>query len=112
MRRKRGIPFELFQAFTFGSDEELVITFGSLEAAEKAWNDVSEEFFAHWDLWGMPEAWWRFEPGVPNELRRGPSLILTEADARTWERLEGARREYLSSLGIDPTSPSRRFRSD
>jgi hypothetical protein len=105
--RQADIPFEYFRAFTFGSDVELVAVFGSLPRAERAWLAVKDEFLRRWDLWGMPEAWWRFEPGVPEELRRGPHAIITDADAAAWHRLESARRRYLSSIGISPT-PQRR----
>ena len=108
-RRKRQleIPFEYFKVFTFGSDVELVAMFGSLASAERVWRAVKDEFLRRWDLWGMPEAWWRFEPDVPGELRRGPHAIITEADAAAWDRLEIARRSYLSSIGISPTPPRR-----
>lgn len=89
--------------FSFGSDEELAIAFGSLAEAESHWNEIREEFLSHWNLWGMPQAWWRFEPGVPNDLRTGPALILRDADADEWRTIDMARRRYLVSLGIDPT---------
>ena len=109
-RRRRADPiqFRYFQLFTFGSDEELLSAFGSLEAARRAWIAVRDEFLERWDLWGRPQAWWRFEPGVPDELRTGPHAILTDADAETWEHIEMGRRRYLVSLGIDP-APERRF---
>ena len=88
--------------FTFGSDEDFVAAFGSLAAADRAWKAVRDEFLTRWDLWGMPEAWWRFEPDIPEALRSGPSLILTESDAVKWEVLEAARRRYLASMGVDP----------
>jgi hypothetical protein len=108
-RRKQQpeITFEYFRVFTFGSDVELVAMFGSLARAELVWAAVREEFLRRWDLWGMPEAWWRFEPGVPDELRRGPHAIITDADAAVWDRLEKSRRHYLTSIGISPT-PQRR----
>lgn len=106
-RRRVEIPFEYFRVFTFGSDVELVAMFGSLTRAERVWRAVEDEFLRRWDLWGMPEAWWRFEPDVPDALRRGPHAIITDADAAAWERLETARRSYLASLGISPT-PQRR----
>ncbi len=101
-RRRSAIPFGYFRLFTFGSDEELVAAFGSLEDAERVWRSVHDEFLARWRLWGMPEAWWRFEPAVPEGLRRGPDAIITENDAREWDAIEGARRRYLRSLGLDP----------
>lgn len=107
MAREPGIPFEYFQVFTFGSDEDLIRAFGSIEEAEAVWQSVRDEFLRRWDLWGMPEAWWRFEPGVPHELRSGPPMILSEADADRWEDLESARRRYLENIGIDPTSRRR-----
>ena len=113
MRRKRPkteIPFLHFKVFTFGSEEEFLATFGSLEQAEAEWSAVREEFLDRWDLWGMPSAWWMFEPDIPAKLRRGPHAILTEADALEWDRLEMARRRYLVRLGIDPARP-RRHRS-
>ena len=103
------IPFDRFKALAFGSDEELAATFGSLEAAEQAWRDVRDEFLERWDLWGMPQAWWRFEPDVPDELRSGPGVILRDTDAEAWARIEMGRRRHLLALGIDP-APSRRFR--
>ncbi len=105
MAREPDIPFEHFQVFTFGSDEELTAVFGSLEAAEAAWQSVRDEFLRRWDLWGMPEAWWRFEPDIPEHLRSGPPLVLSESDADRWRVLEAARRRYLASLGIDPQAP-------
>lgn len=111
MRRRRKqtgqIPFFHFKVFTFGSEEEFVGTFGSLERAEAEWDAVRDEFLDRWDLWGMPSAWWMFEPGVPDGLRRGPHAIITQADADTWEQLEMARRRYLVSIGIDPARPRR-----
>ncbi len=105
--RQAEIPFEYFRVFTFGSDVELVAMFGSLARAERVWAAVKDEFLERWDLWGMPEAWWRFEPDVPDELRSGPHAIITDADAAAWERLEDSRRRYLSGIGISPT-PQRR----
>jgi hypothetical protein len=101
------IPFEYFRLFTFGSDAELVARFGSLATAESVWRSVKDEFLERWDLWGMPEAWWRFEPDIPQALRQGPHAIITEADAARWDALEAARRAYLASIGIRPT-PQRR----
>ena len=117
MRRRRSnkpvITFALFRVFTFGSDEELVRSFGSIERAEAEWNNVRSTFLEAWNLWGMPEAWWRFEPDVPDELRVGPALILTAADADELRKLDRGRRRYLTSRGIDPTPPIRRpFRTD
>lgn len=103
--RRIEIPFEYFRVFTFGSDVELIAKFGSLERAERVWGAVKGEFLSRWDLWGMPEAWWRFEPGIPDALRRGPHAILTAADATAWDELEDARRAYLSRVGIRPTPP-------
>ena len=77
--------------------------FGSLERAERVWRSVREEFLRRWDLWGMPAAWWRFEPGIPEDIRSGPHAIITDADAAECDRIEDARRRYLSSIGIDPT---------
>ena len=106
MRRRhppeRPIGFSHFQAFAFGSDAELVAAFGSLDAAATEWGRVRDEFLAEWDLWGRPQAWWRFEPGVPDDLRTGPPQILTNADGDAWRSLEQARRRYLVSVGIDP----------
>ncbi len=111
MRRRRKqttlIPFFHFKVFTFGSEEEFLGTFGSLERAGAEWEAVRDEFLDRWDLRGMPSAWWMFEPGLPEELRRGPHAIITEADAVEWERLEMARRRYLVSIGIDPVRPRR-----
>ena len=111
MRRRKGrrdtISFGDFKLFAFGGDAELVAGFGFLEAAESRWHAVREEFLERWDLWGMPAAWWRFEPGIPEDLRRGPDAILTDADADAWRRIEQSRRLYLVSIGIDPTPPRR-----
>jgi hypothetical protein len=103
-RRKRvpTIPFGYFRLFTFGSDQELVGAFGSLDEAERVWRSIHDEFLARWRLWGMPEAWWRFEPSVPDDLRSGPPAIITESDARAWEAIDRARRQHLRSLGLDP----------
>lgn len=103
-RRKRvpTIPFGYFRLFTFGSDQELVGAFGSLDQAERVWQSVRDEFLSRWRLWGMPEAWWRFEPEIPEDLRSGPHAIITEGDARAWDTIDQARREYLRSLGLDP----------
>jgi hypothetical protein len=106
-RRKRVITFDHFRVFTFGSDEELVAIFGSLEEAERVWQSIRDDFLERWDLWGRPEAWWRFEPGIPEELRSGPPAIITEADAAEWRSIEQARRRYLLSIGADPTPPPR-----
>ncbi len=81
----------------------MIGSFGSLEQAEAQWARVKERFMKRWNLWGMPQAWWRFEPGIPEELRCGPALILTDADADTVRELDEARRRYLRSIGIDPT---------
>ena len=108
MSERVEISFSEFQVFTFGSEVELIRAFGSLEAAEQAWNRVREEFLRRWDLWGRPAAWWHFEPGIPQELRSGPHAIITNEDAETWDRLERARRRHLVSLGIDPAA-ARRF---
>ena len=97
------LDFDLFQLFAFGSDEELLAGFGSLERAEEAWLEARDDFLARWKLWGMPQAWWRFEPDIPDELRRGPHAILVDDHADEWRRLEQARRRYLVSRGIDPT---------
>ena len=106
MRRKPSpkITFVEFKVFSLGSDEELIASYGSLEAAGRQWALVREVFLQRWNLWGMPQAWWRFEPSVPDDLRTGPALILTEADADKWRSIDLARRRYLASLGIDPTS--------
>ena len=106
-RQNRDIPFAHFRVFTFGSDEDLVAVFGSLDRAENAWLSIRDEFLERWDLWGMPEAWWRFEPGIPGELRTGPPAIITNDDATEWDRIEQARRRYLLSIGIDPARPRR-----
>ncbi len=109
--RRRGsqdIPFEHFRVFTFGSDEELEATFGSLEEAARAWRATRDEFMERWDLWGRPEAWWRFEPGIPDRLRSGPPAIITDADAAEWHRIDQQRRRYLLSIGVDP-APDRGF---
>ena len=37
MAREPDISFDHFQAFTFGSDEELIAVFGSLETARTVW---------------------------------------------------------------------------
>jgi len=101
-RRTSAIPFGYFRLFAFGSDQELVAAFGSLEAAERVWRSLHDEFLARWRLWGMPEAWWRFEPAIPDDLRRGPHAIITAADAREWDAIDIARQGYLRSLGLDP----------
>lgn len=101
-RRRSAIPFGYFRLFTFGSDQELVAAFGSLEEAERVWQSVRDEFLTRWRLWGMPEAWWRFEPEIPEELRSGPHAIITENDAREWDVIDRGRRGYLRSLGLDP----------
>jgi hypothetical protein len=109
MRRRRHrdlISFDYFRLFTFGSAEELVAAFGSLEGAERIWSSIRDEFMERWNLWGMPEAWWRFEPGVPPELAGGPHAIITDADAAAWDRVAEGRRRYLREIGIDPTSRS------
>jgi hypothetical protein len=102
------ISFREFQAFTFGSLGELEVVFGSEAAARRRWDEIRTDFLDQWDLWGRPEAWWLFEPGVPEELRAGPSAIITSADARRWDELDRARRDHLRSIGIDPT-PKRRY---
>ncbi len=107
MRRHRPIPFEQFRVFTFGSDAELRARFGTLDAAARAWRAARDEFLRRWDLWGRPEAWWRFEPGVPDDLRSGPPAIITAADADEWARIEAGRRRYLASIGVDPVPPRR-----
>lgn len=107
-KRRRQIPFYYFQVFAFGSEQELVAAFGSLEEAESVWRSVRDEFLERWDLWGRPAAWWQFEPGVPDDIRSGPHAILTEADAAEWRRIEEARRRHLLSNGIDP-APHRQF---
>lgn len=113
-RNNRAIPFEYFRVFTFGSEEELVATFGSLDEARTVWESIRDEFLERWGLQGMPEAWWRFEPAVPEDLRSGPPAILTYGDAAEWERLEEKRRQYLESIGIDPARrlPRAAFGSD
>ncbi len=105
-KRHDSITFIDFKVFTFGSDEELIAGYGSLEDAELAWMAIRDEFLERWNLWGMPQAWWRFEPGIPEDLRSGPALILTEADADTWRGIDLARRPFRWSRGVDPT-PSR-----
>lgn len=109
MRRRQPheIPFAHFRLFTFGSADELRAGFGSLDSAARAWSAVRDDFLARWDLWGRPEAWWRFEPGVPDDLRSGPPAILTRADAVEWATIEARRRAYLASIGVDPV-PARR----
>ncbi len=101
------ISFEQFRLFTFGSDEELTAAFGSLERAAEVWRSVRDEFLDRWHLWGMPEAWWRFEHEIPDGLRRGPHAIITAADAAAWRRLDHERRAYLSSRGVNPVARSR-----
>lgn len=111
-RKKKAEPrFFHFRVFTFGSDEELIDSFGSLERAEEEWNAVRDQFLQRWHLWGMPQAWWRFEPHVPDNLRTGPHLIITEADADEWRAIDQARRRYLVGLGIDPVPEIGRFRA-
>ncbi len=102
------ISFREFQAFTFGSVAELTAVFGSIDTARSRWQQVRSDFMEHWDLWGRPEAWWLFEPGIPDELRSGPPAVITYADAERWNRLDEARRRYLRSMGIDP-QPTRRY---
>ena len=97
------ISFLQFRVFSFGSDEEFITAFGSLAEAEEEWNMIRAEFLDRWNLWGMPQAWWRFEPDVPEELRTGPALILTESDADEWRSIDMARRRFLVSIGVDPT---------
>ncbi len=80
----------------------MVATFGSLADAEAEWFRLRDPFLERWNLWGRPQAWWRFEPDIPEGLRNGPALILTEADGDEWRAIEQARRRYLVSLGIDP----------
>jgi len=106
-RRNKSNPirFDHFRLFTFGSREELVRAFGSMDRAREVWLSMKDEFLERWDLWGMPDAWWHFEPGVPEDIRSGPHAIITESDALEWERIEMARRRYLVTLGIDPTPP-------
>lgn len=106
--RTRGISFDQFRLFAFGSDEELVAAFGSLKQAGDAWLSVREQFLERWHLWGMPEAWWRFEREIPDELRCGPHAIITAEDAAQWRRIDTGRRAYLSSLGVDPIRRRRR----
>jgi hypothetical protein len=108
-RRRRLIDFHDFRALGFGSAEELIAAYGSLDRAQRVWRAVRAEFLQRWDLWGMPETWWRFEPGIPEELRSGPAMILSRRDADEWTRIESARREYLVSIGIDPMPPRRRI---
>lgn len=109
-RRQRGhdITFSEFKAFTFGSAGELIAVFGDLARAEQRWEEVRETFLERWDLWGRPEAWWRFEPGIPEALRTGPSAVITYGDAEVWNQLDRDRRAYLESIGIDP-EPDRSF---
>ncbi len=106
MRRRKDeqpeIEFFHFRIFAFGSDEELVGAFGSLDQAHAEWQRVRDAFLERWNLWGMPQAWWRFEPDVPDDLRRGPALILSVDDADAWRDLEQRRRRYLVSQSIDP----------
>ena len=104
-REPSAITFGLFNVFSFGSDEDMIAGFGSLEKAEIAWHAVRDEFLERWDMWGRPAAWWRFEPGVPPDIRSGPHAIITEADAAEWARIDKARRAHLTSIGIDPTPP-------
>lgn len=94
-----------YQVFAFGSDEELIAVFGSLDAAAAAWHRIQDRFLERWNLWGMPQAWWRFESSVPEELRLGPALVLDEADAEAWRTLDLARRRFLAARGVDPTPP-------
>ena len=104
------ISFGDFKVFAFGSDQEMVTAFGSLDAARVAWFEVRDEFLERWDLWGMPNAWWRFEPNIPNALRQRRHTILNSEDADEYNRIEMARRRYLVSIGIDPARP-RRYRA-
>jgi hypothetical protein len=109
---KPVITFGHYRVFTFGNDEELIRSFGSIEEAEVEWARLRSTFMEAWNLWGMPEAWWRFEPGVPDELRVGPAMILTAADADELRELDRARRRYLTTKGIDPMPPiGRPFRT-
>ena len=110
-RRKKEpeISFPRFQVFAFGSEVELLEVFGSLERAEAEWRAVRDRFLEGWNLWGMPAAWWRFEPGVPDDIRSGPHAIITVRDMAEWERIEAARRRFLAERGLDaalPPSPS------
>ena len=105
-RKKKGeISFQYFQLFAFGSDVELAEAFGDLGRAEAEWRSVRELFLERWNMWGMPSAWWRFEPGVPDDLRSGPHAIITEGDMAEWERIEDGRRRYLTELGMDGDPP-------
>lgn len=103
-----SIPFEQYQLLATGSDEELVAGFGSIEAARSRWFEVRDTYLEHWNMWGMPQAWWRFEPDIPDHLRVGPAAILSERDGDVWRELDRARRRYLVELGIDPAPPRRR----
>ena len=108
LRRRSRTPeitFAHYRVFTFGSDEELIRFFGSIEHADREWNRMKTAFLAGWNLWGMPEAWWRFEAGIPEELRVGPPMILSDDDAAALHELDQARRGFLTSRGIDPTPP-------
>ena len=106
-RRKKEpeISFPRFQVFAFGSEVELLEAFGSLERAEAEWRAVRDRFLEGWNLWGMPAAWWRFEPGVPDDIRSGPHAIITARDMAEWERIEAARRRYLAERGLDAALP-------
>ncbi len=101
VRRSRPSLVEL-TLLGFGSDEELVAYYGSLEEAADAWRRHRSEVLARWPN-GRPQAWWRFEPGIPEDLRRGPHLVLTRADTRVWDELEDRRRAFLARRG--ETSP-------
>lgn len=113
-RRKKEteISFQYFQLFAFGSDVELTEAFGDLGRAEAAWRSVRDRFLEGWNLWGMPSAWWRFEAGVPDDLRSGPHAIITERDMAEWDRIEAARRRYLAELGMGGDPPRPRTPSD
>jgi len=101
------ISFREFQAFTFGSQAELETVFGSVAAAQERWNAVRDQFLEQWDLWGRPEAWWLFEPDVPEELRAGPPAVITSAHADRWRAPEAARQAALRPLDIHPGPETR-----
>jgi len=103
-RRARRPSLVELTLLGFGSDEELIAYYGSLERAAAAWRRHREEVMAHWPN-GRPQAWWRFEPEVPDDLRTGPPLVLTRADARAWDELEARRRAFLAARGESRPGP-------
>ena len=81
---------------------------GSRAEAEEAWALVGDELIdaalarAGADLPVLPEAWWRLEPGLPEELRpmelpSGGTAIVGDVLAR---RAAWALRQHAEALGL------------